>query len=120
MIYFDNNKKANGFVIENPLCTVEDTEWNKYSTLILGTDYDITSNGIVDLRETDEYKKKRDELEKLNKIQELKKSLADLDSKRIRAVCEMEIKDTQTGETWLNYYNSQIKTLREELALLQV
>lgn len=77
---------------------------------------------IVDfkLMATDENKKNQEKLETLNKIQELKKSLADLDSKRIRAVCEMEIKDTQTGETWLNYYNSQIKTLREELALLQV
>ena len=39
----------------------------------------------------------------------------ELDSKRIRAICEPSIKDETTGETWLDYYNSQVKVLREEL-----
>ena len=39
----------------------------------------------------------------------------DLDIKRIRAICEPAIKNEATGETWLDYYNSQIIALREEL-----
>jgi hypothetical protein len=47
------------------------------------------------------------------------KELEILDTKRIRAVCEDEIKDEKTGETWLDYYNSQIYDLRVELSSLQ-
>ena len=47
------------------------------------------------------------------------KELEVLDTKRIRAVCEDEIKDEKTGETWLDYYNSQIYDLRVELSSLQ-
>lgn len=39
----------------------------------------------------------------------------DLDKKRIRAVCEPSVKDETTGETWLDYYNSEIQKLREQL-----
>ena len=41
-----------------------------------------------------------------------------LDTKRIRAVCEPSIKDAETGETWLQYYNSEIEMLRAELGSL--
>lgn len=46
--------------------------------------------------------------------------LNDLDSKRVRAICENEVKDSQTGQTWLDYYNSKAKSLREEMAELQL
>ena len=39
--------------------------------------------------------------------------------KRIRAICEPEIKDEETGETWLDYYNSQILSLREQIQQLK-
>ena len=39
----------------------------------------------------------------------------DLDTKRIRAICEPEVKDSETGETWLEYYTKQIALLREKL-----
>ena len=54
--------------------------------------------------------------ERINKIYS---EMAILDNKRIRAVCEDEVKDEKTGETWLDYYNSQIYDLRIELASLQ-
>lgn len=46
-------------------------------------------------------------------------SLQGLDLKRIRAVCEPSIKNENTGETWLEYYNSQIFEKREQLQELQ-
>ncbi len=51
----------------------------------------------------------------LQQIEQIKAQLDNLDSKRIRAVCENEIKDSQTGETWLEYYNSKIIPLRDKL-----
>lgn len=38
-----------------------------------------------------------------------------LDKKRVRAICENEIKDSQTGQTWLDFYNNQVLALREKL-----
>ena len=45
----------------------------------------------------------------------LKSKLEELDTKRIRAICENEIKDETTGETWVEYYNSQVIELRKQL-----
>ncbi|MBO5446276.1 hypothetical protein J6A34_02080 [bacterium] len=52
------------------------------------------------------------------RIDAIYKELDELDIKRIRAVCEDEVKDEKTGETWLDYYNSQVYDLRIELASL--
>lgn len=61
--------------------------------------------------------KEAEEIEKqINKINE---ELSELDMKRIRAICEPEIKDEETGETWLDYYNSQILSLREQIQQLK-
>lgn len=49
---------------------------------------------------------------------EIEAELAALDNKRIRAVCEPSVKDEETGETWLDYYNSEIAVLRAEYLTL--
>lgn len=56
---------------------------------------------------------------KSEKISQIIEKLNELDSKRIRAVCENQIKDSQTGETWLEYYNSQANELRSELQAIE-
>ena len=53
---------------------------------------------------------------KQNTINKIKQELCDLDLKRIRAVCENEIKDESTKESWLEFYNKQISELREKLS----
>lgn len=65
------------------------------------------------------YEKILKERNKSEKISEIIEKLNELDSKRIRAVCENQIKDTQTGETWLEYYNSQANKLRSELQAIE-
>lgn len=45
----------------------------------------------------------------------IKSQLKELDEKRIRAICENEIKDETTGETWVEYYNNQVIELRKQL-----
>lgn len=52
-------------------------------------------------------------------IDDIKQKLDDIDTKRVRAVCENEIKDSATGETWLEYYNARVQELRTELNSLQ-
>ena len=49
------------------------------------------------------------------RIAEIKESMRFLDEQRIRALAEPSVKDEETGETWLEYYNAQVQTLREEL-----
>lgn len=65
------------------------------------------------------YEKILKERNKSEKISQIIEKLNELDSKRIRAVCENQIKDSQTGETWLEYYNSQANELRNELQAIE-
>lgn len=65
------------------------------------------------------YEKILKERNKSEKISQIIEKLNELDSKRIRAVCENQIKDSQTGETWLEYYNSQANELRSELQAIE-
>lgn len=65
------------------------------------------------------YEKILKERNKSEKISQIIEKLNELDSKRIRAVCENQIKDSQTGETWLEYYNSQANELRGELQAIE-
>ena len=62
-----------------------------------------------------DYKTKKAQENIQNQIEEIKTELNNLDTKRIRAVCENEVKDSETGQTWLEYYNEQVLELREKL-----
>lgn len=48
----------------------------------------------------------------------LQSQLDELDKKRIRAGFEPSVKDEAIGQTWLQYYTSQIRDLREQLSQL--
>lgn len=80
--------------------------------------YYIDENGLWQIRNDEELKNLNEAKEKEQKINELKKELSDLDTKRIRAICEPCIKNEETGETWLDYYNLQIISLRSQLSEL--
>ena len=93
------------------------SELDNDSNYISDNEKYIYSNGeIVKNPNYEEIFKKRKNSEKTSKIIE---KLNELDSKRIRAVCENQIKDSQTGETWLEYYNSQANELRNELQAIE-
>ena len=55
----------------------------------------------------------------IQQVEQLENELEKLDIKRIRAICEPSIKDEETGETWLQYYNTQIQELRTQIQELQ-
>lgn len=71
------------------------------------------------LESEDEYQKRKTNEELQLNIDLLISNIQDLDFKRIRALCEPSIKDDETGETWLDYYNAQISDLRNQLQDLQ-
>lgn len=75
---------------------------------------------VINYTESEEDYKKRINKEFTDlKIKTLQSKINNLDIKRIRAVCEPNIKDETTGETWLDYYNAQIIALRNELDELE-
>lgn len=77
----------------------------------------IFSNGKI--IENPNYETDRQKFLAQKRIEEIKEELNELDTKRIRAVCESEMKTERTGESWLDYYNSQIYDLRIELKSLE-
>lgn len=52
-------------------------------------------------------------------IKNYEKELEELDKKRVRAICEPSIKDEDTQETWLGFYNSQVAEIRQKLNTLK-
>ncbi|MBR1424116.1 hypothetical protein IJ579_00970 [bacterium] len=79
--------------------------------------YIFKDNQIVENPEYESIVKKREvEQQKL----EILTKLEEIDSKRIRAICENEVKNPDTGETWLDYYNSQVLDLRDKLTKLNI
>lgn len=77
--------------------------------------YVYTDGQIIPNPNYESDNQKRQNKTRANEIYE---ELAQLDSKRVRALCENSIKDESTGESWLDYYNNQITQLREELRVL--
>lgn len=67
---------------------------------------------------TPEYQNDLNETKKQEQRAKLLDTITELDIKRIRAICEPSVKDEETGETWLEYYNNQIILLRAELEVI--
>ncbi len=81
------------------------------------TDKFVYKDGTI--TENQDYEKIKKEIAVKNEINEINEKLSILDLKRIRAVCEDEIRNEKTGETWLDFYNSQIYDLRTKLKSLE-
>ena len=77
----------------------------------------IYSDGKIVENPNYENEKQREFIEK--RLDEITQELEILDAKRIRAVCEDEVKSERSGETWLDYYNAQIYDLRVEYKSLE-
>ncbi len=81
--------------------------------------YIYEDNQLKDISSTQEYKEKQEEKRKREVLVQLQEKITELDNKRIRALAEPSIKDETTGETWLDYYNSQVLSVRNEITKLQ-
>lgn len=93
---------------------VEERMYNDYLTD--NSKYIFKDNKIVENPDYIEVNARNSALEE---IEQIKLKLNSLDAKRIRAVCEKEVKDSETGQTWLDYYNEQVFQLRERLNVLE-
>jgi len=80
--------------------------------------YSVVEGVLTDISSSDDYKSKVAAAQKIAKTAELTSQIEELDAKRIRAIAEPEIKDTATGQTWLEYYTQQVKELRVQIAAL--
>lgn len=67
----------------------------------------------------EEYSKRKNNEDIQLEVDLINSKINEIDFKRIRAICEPKIKNEETGETWLEYYNAQIFELREQLRTLQ-
>ena len=79
-----------------------------------------TDRQIIDFEFTDtqEWKTKEQEKSIELKKQEILSKLQEIDTKRIRAICEGG-ENPETQESWLDYYNKQASDLRIKLKELQ-
>ena len=131
--YGTKNNKDYGFYQENFENAIEITDeyWlellnlqNKgkriipYNNTVIAVDENeyIQENGEWKKLSTEEAKVKQLNIQNAIKKKEIQAQLDELDKKRIRALAEPSLKDEET--TWLEYYNSQITTLRNELTAL--
>lgn len=118
---FVEDEKINGCgeapILNEEAINYEVTE-DIYNSFVQTPDKYIYQNGAV--IENPDYESIEQQKEISHRIEEIMLELDEIDSKRIRAICEDEIKDAETGETWLEYYNNQVIKLREELDSLEV
>lgn len=80
--------------------------------------YCIIDGALTDISNTQEYQQKVAQQAKDEILADLKSQIAELDQKRIRAICEPTLKDSDSGQSWLEYYTNQIITLRNQIAFL--
>lgn len=131
--YGTKNNKDYGFYQENFENAIEITDeyWLEllnlqnegkriipYNNTVIAVDENeyIQENGEWKKLSTEEAKVKQLNIQNAIKKKEIQAQLDELDKKRIRALAEPSLKDEET--TWLEYYNSQITTLRNELTAL--
>ena len=77
--------------------------------------YKVIDGVLQDISNTQEYINAQAQKQKAILLVEYKQQLDDLDKKRIRAIAEPSVKNIETGETWLDYYNSQIVDIRDRM-----
>jgi len=94
--------------------TTKPIDGRKYEITYSETDDKIIE--VINYLETEEQYEKRIKAEEINiQIEKLNTQINELDIKRIRAICEPSVKDETTGETWLDYYNSQVAQIRKNI-----
>ena len=89
---------------------VDDTIYNEF--LEDNLKYIFDSGKII---KNPNYQKEKTTKELKNKIEKLKLQLEELDKKRIRAVCENTIKEEETNQTWLDFYNKEAAEIRQKI-----
>ena len=110
MIYFDNNKNAYGYEIENPICVIEDFLWVEYA----GTDkWDIIDGIFTDITDTEEYQAEQVQKER-ERIAKLFLTGADVE-RGIYQAKGLDFEDIVAMVTQIQPQDLDIKALKIEL-----
>lgn len=80
--------------------------------------YEIQNGELIDISDTETYRIKIAKAEASLLKERLQAQLKEVDVKRVRAICEPQIKDSESGQTWLEYYTQQAIDLRTQIAAL--
>ncbi len=118
-IYVENgllNGAGEAFQIDEGVICAEVSDEVYENFIADNLKYVYNGEKIVENPDYDKQLKAKQAQERIN---EILLELDELDKKRIRAVCEDEVKNAKTGETWLDYYNAQIYELRMEMKSLE-
>lgn len=128
--YGTKNNKDYGFYEENFDNAIEITDeyWFEllslqnegkriipYNNNVLAIDENeyTQEDGVWKKLSAEEAKVKQLNIQNEIRKEEIKTEMEELDKKRIRALAEPSLKDEET--TWLEYYNTQMTALRDEL-----
>jgi len=101
---------------ENPYLDYEYVDID-YSTFA-PEKYSVLDGVLTDISDTKGYKDKIAQREKEIALTDLQSQIEALDKQRIRSIAEPALKDSQSGQTWLEYYTNQIQALRVQIAHL--
>ncbi|MCD7779121.1 MAG: hypothetical protein LUH05_00405 [Candidatus Gastranaerophilales bacterium] len=112
----ENLMKKDGY---KKVIQVEIPETDRQYEITYSEDDDYIYENISYLETEEEFQERISTGVKNAKIKELQEEINNIDLKRIRAICEPSVKDELTGETWLDYYNAQIISLRANIAELE-
>lgn len=83
-------------------------------------DYLIYDENLDKIVINPNFRNSQDKKNILLEIQKYNKELEEIDKKRIRAICEPSIKNEETQETWLDFYNSQVVEIRNKIIELNL
>lgn len=80
--------------------------------------YEIQDDKLVCVKDSTSYFEQKNKINAEKRKNEIMFQLEVLDKKRIRALCEPELINDNPEQSWLEFYNNQIKDLRTELEQL--
>ena len=110
-LLYDTEEQRAAFIMKYNSLGIYDDFQNKIVYHLAPNE--IIENGVPVLNPN--YEKELEQKEINTEIQRLTEEIDELDLKRIRAVCEPSLKNEEKGETWLDYYNSQIQEKRLQI-----
>lgn len=110
MLFINSQNEIYSGDCQNNDRQLTDDERNLY---LKGNGYEVIGGVLTDISDTPEYIAEQEEKEKIIHNDNIYKQIDELDIKRVRALAEPS--DHPDGGTWLEFYNSEVQTLRLQI-----
>lgn len=75
----------------------------------------MISGAYYEPKDNADWRAEKAEREKQRAISDIQMQIDVIDKKRVRALCEPQLKDSESGETWLDFYTGQVIVLRDKI-----